>query len=46
MEHASTHKHVDNTSTNGKILTELLLNGSKDMGYLKGQENPLHNQMG
>ena len=48
MEHGSTHKHVDNTSTNGKILTEFLLklNSSKDMGYLKGQEKPLHNQKG
>lgn len=46
MEHGSTHKHVNNTSTNGRILTELLLNSSKDTGYLKGQEKPLHNQIG
>lgn len=46
MEHASTPKHINNTSTNGKLLTELLLNSSKAMGYLKGQEKRLYNQTG
>ena len=46
VEFASPHKYIQNTSTNGTILTEHLLDTSRGPWTLKGKKNSLHNWVG
>ena len=45
-ECASPHKYTKNTSANGTVLTEHLLNTREDLGHLKGEEKSPYSQVG